>query len=107
MSHRVERFASTLQQCLADILFNDLDNPELKLVSISRVDVSPDLKNANVFVSDALGMVENPVGKLNRAKGFIKKRLAKKMVLKYVPELLFVELEYNGSVTAESNNDEQ
>ncbi len=107
MSHRVERFASTLQQCLADILLNDIDHPNLKLISISRVDVSPDLKKANVFIADPLGMVENPVEKLNRAKGFIKKRLARRMVLKYVPELIFVEFEYNDSVKPESTDDER
>jgi ribosome-binding factor A len=106
MSHRVERFASTLQQCLADIILNDIDNPDLRFVSIARVDVSPDLKNANVFISDPLGMVENPIQKLNRAKGFIKKRLSRKMVLKYMPELMFVEYEYNDSGKTESIDDE-
>lgn len=107
MSHRVERFASTLKHCLAEIILSDIDNPELRLVSISRVDVSPDLKKANVFISDSLGMVEDPVGKLNRAKGFIKKRLARKMVLKYMPELIFVEFEYKDSERSGSVDDER
>lgn len=104
MSHRVGRFASTLQQCLAEIIRNDIDNPELKLVAVTRVDVSPDLKNANVFISDSLGISENPAQKLNKAKGYIKKRLAKKMVLKYVPELLFVDFDLNDSVAKKSTD---
>ncbi len=107
MSHRVGRFASTLQQCLAEIVRSDLDDPDLKFVAITRVDVSPDLKNANVFVSDSLGVAGDPAEKLNKARGFIKKRLVKKMVLKYVPELLFVAYDFNNPVTNESIDDEK
>ncbi len=94
MSHRIERFSSTLQHSLADILLNDVNDPHLKSVSITEVLVSPDLKKARVFVSHAAGSEqEDPgelLGRLERAKGFIKRTLARRMYLKYVPELFFV-----------------
>ncbi|MCP5105717.1 MAG: 30S ribosome-binding factor RbfA [bacterium] len=94
MSHRVERFSSTLKQNMADILLNDINNPHLKSVTITNVVISPDLKNARVFVTSSPGVTEGEstdcLGLLERAKGFIRKTLARKMYLKYVPNLFFI-----------------
>lgn len=80
-----------MKHCLGDILINEVHNPELKFISITRVDVSPDLKQARVFFSSPQRLVTNPSVQLTKAKGFLKRVLAKKMVLKYVPELIFEE----------------
>ena len=103
MSHRMERFSSTLKQSLADILLREMDNPLLKFLFISDVIMSPDLKKAKVFVSSSLlpgsgdDIDSNPgadidelISQLTRAKGFIKRALAGRMYLKYVPELVFI-----------------
>jgi len=96
MSHRIERFSSTLKHSLAEILLNDVNNPHLKYVSITEVLVSPDLKKARVFVTCAADAVPEQgepgelLRHLDRAKGFIKKTLARRMYMKYVPELVFV-----------------
>ncbi len=97
MSHRIGRFSSTLKQNLADIMLNDINNPHLKSISITEVIVSPDLRKALVYVSCATGSEhtnhhdsDDLIRQLTRAKGFIKKTLAKRMYLKYVPELLFI-----------------
>jgi len=94
MSHRKERFTSTLKQCLAEILMIEMGNPLFRSVSIIDVLVSPDLKKARVFVS--LNLIsdtderETLATKLIKAKGFIKHLLNQKMYLKYIPELEFV-----------------
>jgi ribosome-binding factor A len=103
MSHRKKRFSSTLRQCLADILIKDMNDPLLKSVFISDVIVSPDLKKTRVFVSlsPTLGFSDNNdsdpeseldqlVSRLTNAKGFIKRALAGRMYLKYIPELMFI-----------------
>jgi ribosome-binding factor A len=90
MSHRVERFSSTLKQCIADILMNEMNNPKLKNVVISDVIVSDDLKKARVFVSSTAGDVDGVLAGLEKARGFIKRSLGKRMYLKYVPELFFI-----------------
>lgn len=91
MSHRIERFSSTLKQSLADILMNDVNNPHLKAVSITAVRVSPDLKKARVYVTSSSGeKMEDIIMHLDRARGFIKRTLAQRMYLKYVPEFFFV-----------------
>jgi ribosome-binding factor A len=103
MSHRKERFLSTLKQCLAEILIKEMNDPLLKSVFISDVILSPDLKKAKVFVSsspipvlgddidsDPESDLDQLVPRLTNAKGFIKRALAQRMYLKYIPELMFI-----------------
>ena len=89
MPYRKERFSSTLKHCLADIILNEINNPELKLILISEVIVSNDLKRAEVLVSSSSDNIDDLMIKLEKAKGFLKRSLAKKMYLKYIPELIF------------------
>ena len=91
MPYRKQRFISTLKHSLGDILLNDIHNPELQFVSISEVSVSNDLKRARIYVSSPTQNMEDIIEQLNKAKGFIKKRLPEKMRLRYVPELDFYE----------------
>lgn len=92
MSHRIERFASTLKQCLADILLNEAGNPHLKSVIITDIIVNPDLKKARVYITVSGGgdTIESVTHQLDQAKGYIKKLLAQKMYLRYIPELIFI-----------------
>jgi len=90
MPYRLERFSSTLKQHLADILSSEIENPHLRAVSIYDVVVSPDLKKARIYVSSLTLTPDDLVQKLTQARGFIKKLLAERMYLKYMPELIFV-----------------
>lgn len=94
MSHRIERFSSTLKHSLADILLNDAGNPHLKFVVITDILVNPDLKKARVFISIPGGAggdtIDTVIRQLDHAKGYIKKLLAQKMYLRYVPDLVFI-----------------
>lgn len=103
MSHRVERFSSTLKHCLADILINEINNPKLKTVVIAEVIVAHDLKKAKIFVAAAVGDVDEIIMHLTKAKGFIKRALAKRMYLKYVPELVFLKDETQSGVMGKEN----
>jgi len=89
MSFRLEKFASTLQQALGEILSLESLNPEFKLVSILRVQPARDLKRATVFIACPAGAEEVILEQLAGAAGFIKKQLARKMILRYMPELDF------------------
>lgn len=90
MSFRIERFSSTLKHCIGDILLNEIDDPKLKFVTLLEVNVSKDLKKANIYVSSTNSDCDDFLTQLNNAKGLIKKLLAKKMYLKYVPEIIFI-----------------
>ena len=91
MSYRIERFSSTLKHSLGDIILNELNNPEFHFISISDIVVTKDLRRAKVFVSSPQENPKDLIEKINRAKGYIKKLLPKKMNLKYVPEIEFLE----------------
>jgi ribosome-binding factor A len=52
MSRRTERVSELIRHELSDLLMRELRDPRLDgLISITRVDLSPDLYNARVFVS--------------------------------------------------------
>ncbi len=73
------------------MLQKELRDPRLGFVTITRVEMSPDLKLAKVFVS-VLGSEEEQQGSmaaLQHAKGFIRKNLAERVNLRYTPELAF------------------
>lgn len=52
LSHKLQQFASTMQRAIAEVLVRGLGDPRVRgLVSVTRVEVDPDLRQARVFVS--------------------------------------------------------
>jgi ribosome-binding factor A len=90
MSYRLEKFASTLQQALGEILNQESLNPDFKRASVVRVQLARDLKRATVFIACPAGAEESILKQLAGASGFLKKQLGKKMILRHMPELDFV-----------------
>jgi len=89
---RVERVAELIREEISKILREDVSDPRIGFVSITRVDISPDLDNAKVFVS-ILGNEEKKkegMNGLNSATGFIRGRLGHLLELRLVPEIKFV-----------------
>jgi ribosome-binding factor A len=64
-------------------------NPDFKFVTIARISVSSDLKKAHIFISSPLQALDDVLQQLQRSQGFIKRQLAKKMILRHMPELQF------------------
>ncbi|MDX1514588.1 MAG: 30S ribosome-binding factor RbfA [Gammaproteobacteria bacterium] len=87
---RSERVAEQIRKDLAWILDREMDDPRIGFVTISRVDLSKDLKNAKVFISarDREAGVQS-ARLLNHAAGFLRARLAARIKLRYVPSLRF------------------
>jgi ribosome-binding factor A len=92
-SVRQLRVAEEIRHCLAGILGRgDLHDPALRSVSItvSEVRVSPDLRNATVFVMPlGGGEVEVALDALGRAAAFLRNRIGKELRLRYLPNLAF------------------
>lgn len=90
---RMEKINSELAKCLYEIITQQVKNPDLtEMVSITRVDTDPDLKNAKVFVSvyGEETKAENTFNAIRNAAGFIRRQLAATMKLRTVPSLHFV-----------------
>ena len=93
MTRRTERIAEQLRGEIARVLREEASDPRVELVSLTRVDVAPDLSNAVVFWSamDMQGCAragEMQDG-LESAAGFVRKRLARELPLRRMPELRF------------------
>ena len=87
---RVERVGDQMQRHLAEIITLELSDPRVPTVTISGVEVSRDLRNAKVFVTPPAGSDPQEVLEaINRAAGFIRRRLGEKIRLKFLPRLKF------------------
>jgi len=92
-TQRQLRVGEELRHALAEIIARaDFRDPDLMdaSVSVSEVRVSPDLRNATVFVSDLGGNnTDSVVGGLNRAAGHIRHEYSRVSTTKYIPRFGF------------------
>jgi ribosome-binding factor A len=92
-SHRLERVSEELRAEIARVLREEVADPRVAMVTVLRVDTSPDLRNALVFWS----RIERKGGPeiasieagLASAAGFVRRRLAQELPLKRMPALTF------------------
>lgn len=90
MSHRPGRLAEAIKKEISDILMNEIKDPRIGFVTITLVEVTPDLRYARVFAS-VMGSEEQRKATaevLDRAKGYIRSEIGKRIRLKYTPEII-------------------
>jgi len=89
MKHRLLRVNELVKRELSAILTREVSF-ESAIVTINHVDVTADLKNAHVFVS-VLGSEDGStvVNKLEAHRPALQAELARHVVLKYTPHLVF------------------
>ena len=86
---RMDRVNSEVMKALLQIIQNMSDRRIAgNLITISYVQTAPDLKNAKVGVQGE--NIKEVVKVLNSSKGYIRRELASKLIMKNTPELLFV-----------------
>ncbi|MEO8210573.1 MAG: 30S ribosome-binding factor RbfA [bacterium] len=92
MSIRTEKVAEEIKHKLNTAMSKDLSEISgLGLVTISKVIMTPDLKQARIYLS-FLGNkepIDKCLEKINNKKKHIRYILAKHIILKYMPELVF------------------
>ena len=90
MKHRLERVCEVLKREIGVILLRDIDFAPV-LVTVSSVDVTPDLKQAHVFVSalGSPGQQRQVIEKLERSRVHVQGEIAKRVTLKHTPHLFF------------------
>jgi ribosome-binding factor A len=90
MKHRIERVCEVLKRELGSIVLRELTF-STPLVTISAVEITPDLKQAQVFVS-ALGtdaQRQDVLAVLEQNRGMLQLQVSKRVVLKHTPHLNF------------------
>jgi ribosome-binding factor A len=92
MSIRTDKLAQAILREVSTVIHRDLRDPHIGFVTVTRVDVSPDLRYARLYVS-VLGNnddIEESLSHLRKALGFIRHRIAPALDLRYAPELSLV-----------------
>jgi ribosome-binding factor A len=96
LSRRTERVGETVRAELARLLREEVTDPRIGLVTLTRVDVAPDLGNARVYWSvvarageDAEEAARRAEAGLASAAGFLRRRLADALTTRRTPELRF------------------
>ena len=88
---RAVRVGDQIQRELAGIIIRDLADPAIGPATLSGVDLTPDLRQAKVYVTPAEGSDgRSTVGGLNRAAAYLRRRLGTRVRLKVLPQLRFV-----------------
>ncbi|MFC1618239.1 30S ribosome-binding factor RbfA [Patescibacteria group bacterium] len=90
MSRRTEQVQDLIQQELGKILIREIEFPVGAFPNILRVSVSPDLRNATVWVGVVPPKMRGKVLKtIERNIGRIQSLLNKRLYMKFVPQLRF------------------
>lgn len=89
---RADRVRQLLQQEISRILQLEVKDPRVKLVTVTGVKLTADLRDAKVFVSSLDSTVDREdllIG-LKRATGFIRGELGRQLKLRYIPHIEFI-----------------
>lgn len=110
MSARVQRVADQIQREIATLIQMEVNDPRVGMVSVTGVNVSRDLSHAKIYVTvlntldedssvndatlvdpgslDQLEIEQN-ISALNKASGYLRSLLAKRLNIRTVPKLQF------------------
>ncbi|MDD8048824.1 MAG: 30S ribosome-binding factor RbfA [Thomasclavelia sp.] len=103
MSVKVDRMNTLILRDLSLILQNDVRNKDLKFCTITNVKTTNDLSISKVYVT-FIGKdydTRRGIEALEKSKGFLRTLLSKKLKIRKVPELQFIEdtsLEYGNHI---------
>ncbi|MCF7908729.1 MAG: 30S ribosome-binding factor RbfA [Candidatus Omnitrophica bacterium] len=91
MSLRMEKVDQELRKRITEIIQQEIDDPDMEFLSITRVKTTSDLQESRVYYSlldDA--QYEKAQEVLDKMKGFIRGLLGKRVHLKITPQLSFI-----------------
>ena len=94
---RLRRVADQIQRELSGLLRAELRDPRVGMITLTGVEVSPDLAHAKIFfttLGDSGALARTEAG-LKGAAGFLRSELGQRLKLRVTPELRFV---YDASV---------
>jgi len=88
---RPQKVADLIQRELAELIRLEVRDPRVGMVTLTSVDVSPDMSHAKVFftILDS-GRKDETAKGLQRAASFLRSQLSRRMSMYTTPELRFV-----------------
>ncbi|HTU89134.1 MAG TPA: 30S ribosome-binding factor RbfA [Gemmataceae bacterium] len=91
-TYRLARVAEAVREVASETILFELRDPRVKLVTVTRAEVSGDLQHAKVYVS-VMGTDKEQqltLRGLRHAAGFIQSKLARRLQTRFTPTLHFV-----------------
>lgn len=90
-TRRQRQVANLIQEEISDIITRKVRDPRVVGVTITRVSVTPDLGYADIYFSKLGDDEERKAAQtgLDAASGFLRRELAPRLDLRFVPELRF------------------
>ena len=91
--NRADRVADQIRMEVADILMRKSKDPRVRSITVTDVELTNDLRLARVFVT-ALGTDAEKreiFAGLAKATGFVRSELGRRVTLRYLPEIVFLE----------------
>lgn len=81
-----------IQSSLSDLLRKKINDPRLEMVTVTGVKLTQDLRDAYIYYTVSSGEKAQKEAQrgFEKASGFIRSSLAKKLGLRYMPKLRFV-----------------
>jgi len=91
-SPRALRLADEIQRDLARLLRDEVKDPRVGMVTVTQVEVAGDYAHAKVYVTTLAGRehADDTLKALQRASGFLRSEIAKRLSTYSVPQLSFV-----------------
>jgi len=90
MGIRPERVQEAFRREISSIIQKEIKDPRMGFITVTKVEVSKDLKNAYVYYS-VLNQKEemNTMHALRSSKGYIRKLVGDRIKMRYVPDITF------------------
>ncbi len=91
-THRRARVAEAIREVASETILYELRDPRVKMVTVTRAEVSGDLQHAKVYVS-VMGTEKEQqltLRGLQHAAGFVQAKLARRLQTRFTPVLTFV-----------------
>jgi len=88
---RPERLAGALKEEISEVVGYELDDPELQNATVTDVEVSPDLRDAKVYVliNGDEAEIKRTLKNLQNAAGFVRQQVALNLDLRFAPHVHF------------------
>ena len=88
---RPERVQEALRQEISKIVLDEIKDPRLGFITITKVELTKDLRYAKIYFSVLGEMKEKNLALkgLNSAKGYIRSLIADRIKLRFVPDIVF------------------
>ncbi len=89
---RPDQVAEVIRQVVAEALLREIRDPRIQMVTITGIDVSPDLSYARILVTVRGDEAERDLALegLGRAAGFLRSKVANALSTRITPQLTFV-----------------